>query len=87
MIELSVQAHIEAKDAWVGTHWTRHGYPEPDGVFLKSRQVARHWVESPPASDQKSGVLHEGEWVISCSFGTGDREEESVAHRLKIMQT
>lgn len=87
VIELSAQAHIETNDAWVGTHWTRHGYAEPEGVFLESRQVARDWVESPPASDPASGVLHEGEWMISCSFGTGDREEQSVAHRLKVMRS
>jgi len=86
VIELSVRADIDANDAWVGTHWTRHGYPEPDGVFLESRQAARHWVESPPAPDSTSGALHEGEWMVSCTFGTGDREEESVAHRLKVVQ-
>ena len=53
---------------WVGTHWTKDGYPEPEATLLLGRTQARSWVlESPPGEELTS--FHDGRWALSAEFG------------------
>ncbi len=73
-------------EPWVGTHWTRDGYPDPEAHLLEGWPAARAWAESAHRKQRATSVHDNGDEFVAV-FGTGDREEYSRVTRLKEVTT
>jgi hypothetical protein len=74
----------ETSETWVGTYWTRDGYPEPEAALFTSRQSARDWVVTPAAGRLSSGLL-ETPWYFAATYKIRGEEEYAVAHLAKVV--
>lgn len=73
-----------AAEPWVGTHWTRHGVPEPEAVVFGSRPDAVAWTVTPPIG----GVLidvHQSPWLTTATYDVRGDEEDSVVQLAKVV--
>lgn len=74
----------DVRDLWVGTHWTHHGYPEPEAALFADEGEARAWAVEQPLR----GTLVETEedlWSFSAVFRLGDDEQHSHVQRAKMV--
>ncbi len=71
-------------DLWVGTHWTRHGYPEPEAVLFESETAAREWALGPLPSGAPVEV-HDTPWSRDVVFRLADEGECSQVQRAKVV--
>ena len=76
--------HEDSSEIWVGTHWTRHGYPEPEAALFSGRAEARDWAVTPPAEGVLSGV-YETPWLVRATYEVRDTEEDSVVQLAKVV--
>lgn len=74
----------EARELWVGTHWTMDGYPEPEALLLPSSSEARRWATTPPAGAAPLRV-RETPWAVVATFGVRGGEADSEAHLAKVV--
>jgi hypothetical protein len=75
----------EPSEIWVGTHWTRDGYPEPDAALFGGRAEATTWVTTPPTVGVLSS-LHVTPWLVAAEFAVLGDEEESVVQLAKVLR-
>ena len=76
--------HEDSSEIWVGTHWTRHGYPEPEAELFADRAEAKDWAVTPPTE----GVLlrvYETPWLVSATYKVRDTEEDSIVQLAKVV--
>jgi hypothetical protein len=78
------EVHGASSEIWVGTHWTRHGYPEPEAALFADRAEARRWATTPPMEGVLSSV-YESPWVVAATFTLRGEEEDSVAQLAKVV--
>lgn len=74
----------DVRELWVGTHWTHHGFPEPEAALFAGREDARAWAIEQPLS----GTLietYEDPWSFAAIFRLGDDEEHSYVQRAKVV--
>ncbi len=81
-----VEADIYAvsPEIWVGTHWTRDGYPEPEAALFADRAEARTWATTPPAQSVLSRV-HSTPWLVAATFTVRGDEEDSIVQLAKVV--
>jgi hypothetical protein len=72
-----------SEDLWVGTHWTRDGYPDPEAVLFASESEARVWVVQPVGGVEPSSI-DETLWFVAATFEIRGEEECSVVHLAKV---
>jgi hypothetical protein len=72
------------EEMWVGTYWTRHGYPDPEAELFENPEAAREWALTPPAGGLVLEVI-QNPWMVGASYRVGDGQEEAVAHRAKVI--
>ncbi len=68
----------------MGTHWTRHGYPEPEAVPFQSEADAREWALGPLPSGVPIEV-NDTPWSRDVVFRLSDEEECSQVQRAKVV--
>jgi hypothetical protein len=74
----------ESPEVWVGTYWTRHGYPEPEAELFSDRAEAAEWALTPPTG----GVLsetHETPWFVTATFKVRGTEEDAIVQLAKVV--
>jgi len=74
----------DARELWVGTHWTSHGYPEPEARLLPSAVEARRWATTPLWGAVPLRV-EETPWSVVATFGVRGGEAQSEAHLAKVV--
>lgn len=74
----------ETSETWVGTYWTRDGYPDPEAELFTTRQSARDWVVTP-APGRLPSELHETAWFFAATYRIRGEEEYAVAHLAKVV--
>lgn len=82
LVPAQLAQSLAGREPWVGTHWTRDGYPDPEAVLLPGRIEAKAWAESPYRGEVPVEVHDHGHELVAV-FGVGDREEYSRVTRLK----
>jgi hypothetical protein len=71
-------------EIWVGTHWTRHGLPDPEAELFTDGDEARSWaLETPPGGLMLSRT--ETPWMVGALFRVHSGEEESVVALAKVI--
>jgi hypothetical protein len=76
--------HEDAQEIWVGTYWTRHGYPEPEAELFSDRAQAKEWATTPPSG----GVvfeIRETPWHVAATFKVRGTEEDSIVQLAKVV--
>lgn len=76
--------HDESPDIWVGTHWTRHGFPEPEAELFADRAKAKEWAITPPRGGMVYEV-HETPWLVAATFKVHGTEEDSIVQLAKVV--
>lgn len=81
-----VQAQLveEVDEMWVGTYWTRHGFPDPEAELFPNAEAAQDWVLTPPPGGLVVEVL-KSPWTVGASYRVRDSQEEAVAHQAKVI--
>ncbi|HEY6564997.1 MAG TPA: hypothetical protein VIY86_10905 [Pirellulaceae bacterium] len=69
---------------WIGTHWTRFGYPDPEAWLFPNRAEASAWATQDLNGERPHGVVI-GEDEVSALFFEGDKEERSSVTRAKVV--
>jgi hypothetical protein len=75
----------EKKRPWVGTFWTKDGYPEPEATILWGRTHARSWAVEPPKGMPLSVDVVEQQWMVAAIYRHRDEEAYAVAHLSKVV--
>ena len=75
----------ETGELWVGTHWTRDGFPDPEAAIFVEEAEARAWVMSPGSAHVRTGN-HETPWSAGAVHKLRGEEEYSEAHRAKLVR-
>jgi hypothetical protein len=70
---------------WVGTYWTRHGYPDPEALILHGERDARTWVREPPAGGLDPPLIFGAPWFTAAVYVVRGEEEYAVAHLAKVV--
>jgi hypothetical protein len=73
------------RDLWVGTHWTHHGFPEPEAALFGDAEEARSWAIEQPLSGSLVET-YESPWSFAAVFRLGDEEEHSYVQRAKVVR-
>jgi hypothetical protein len=81
---VETEIHEQSSEIWVGTHWTRDGYPEPEAAIFANRAQATDWAVTPPAEGLLSEV-NTGPWLVAARFGVRGEEEDSVVQLAKVV--
>jgi hypothetical protein len=76
--------HEEGSEIWVGTSWTRHGYPEPEAELFADRSEAKAWAITPPHGGVVSEI-HETPWYVSATFKLQGTETDSIVQLAKVV--
>jgi len=71
-----------AEELWVGTYWTRDGYPDPEAELVASEAEAREWA-AEPVGDVKPSSIDETPWFIAATFEVRGEEEYAAVHVAK----
>jgi hypothetical protein len=74
----------DASELWIGTYWTRGGYPDPEAETFSNHDEAREWALQP-ASGRVLTEVSETPWSTAVTFRVRDYEEYAVVHRAKVM--
>jgi hypothetical protein len=74
----------EPAEPWVGTYWTRDGYPDPEAILLPSPSRARDWALTAPPGARRTDV-HEKPWLVSVTYEVRGGEEEAVVQLAKVV--
>jgi hypothetical protein len=74
----------EPADPWVGTYWTRDGYPEPEAIILPSADAARDWVFTSPPGRRLADVI-ETPWLLAVTYEVRGGKEEAVVQLAKVV--
>lgn len=86
LVSVAAEEFDVTNEWWVGLHWTKDGFPEPDGVLLSDRTAALEWITQPPSGRVASSV-HQDDWLVSATFAERGEESQSVALRAKVIAT
>jgi hypothetical protein len=86
LVRLKVPRTWGMGEPWVGTHWTRDGYPDPEAVLLEGKQEATAWARTNHRGQEPTSVHDDGDELVAV-FGAGEREEHSRVNRLKEVTT
>ncbi|MDP9330013.1 MAG: hypothetical protein M3P11_05160 [Actinomycetota bacterium] len=70
---------------WIGTYWTRDGYPDPEAVVLLGESEARGWVRETPQNGSRPSQLFRTPWFEAAVFPVRGEEEYAVAHLAKVI--
>lgn len=81
---VEAEIHSGSSEMWVGTHWTRDGYPEPEAALFGDRAEAKRWATTPPGEGVLSSVF-ESPWLITATFSLRGDEEDSVVQLAKVV--
>ena len=76
--------HDESPEIWVGTYWTRHGFPEPEAALFSDRAEAKEWAITPPRDGLVSEV-HETPWFVAATFKIHGTEEDAIVQLAKVV--
>lgn len=82
-----VQTHLPetwASELWVGTHWTKDGYPDPEATLLAGSDAARAWATAALAGKMADEV-QASRWHVAATFRYGDEESNAVAYAGKFI--
>ena len=77
---------VRGDDCWVGTHWTRDGYPDPEAIILDGRAAATDWCSSPLHDTVTPVDVDDREWSIAATFRVRGEDEYAVANLAKVIQ-
>jgi hypothetical protein len=75
----------ETGELWIGTHWTRDGFPDPEAEMFAEEAEARTWVMTPGSARVRTGS-HETPWSVGAVHMFRGEEEYSEAHRAKVVR-
>jgi hypothetical protein len=81
---LHLQGIDDASELWIGTYWTRDGYPDPEAETFSDHDEAREWALQP-AAGRFLAEVRETPWSTAATFLVRDDEEYAVVHRAKVM--
>ena len=85
IVEVDVPEGADA-DPWIGTYWTRDGYPDPEAIVLAGRDDAEAWVSSPVGSRIDAQTVETNEWQVAATFLIRGQEAYAVASRAKCLR-
>jgi hypothetical protein len=74
----------DASEVWIGTYWTRDGYPDPEAEPFSDHDEAREWALQP-AAGRVLAEVRETPWSTAATFQVRDDEEYAVVHRAKVI--
>lgn len=82
---IPVAADAVLDSPWVGTYWTRHGFPEPEALILDGERDARAWVREPPYEGLDPPIFFDTPWFSAAVYVLRGEEEYAVAHLAKVV--
>jgi hypothetical protein len=82
---IQVESSMAIDNPWVGTHWTRDGYPDPEAIVLLGEEEAREWVRERPQDGAQPSHVFETPWFEVAVFQVRGEEEYAVAHLAKVI--
>lgn len=74
----------DPSEIWVGTFWTRHGYPDSEVELFSDRAEAREWAITPHSGGVLS-VIHEMPWLVAATFRVRGIDEEAIVQLAKVV--
>lgn len=70
---------------WIGTYWTRDGYPDPEAVVLDGVSDARAWVREPASPGLDPPRTFGTPWFTAAVYVVHGEEEHAVAQLAKVV--
>ncbi len=83
--EGSFESDDVSRALWVGTFWSRDGYPDPEAILLSSRKRAIAWASAPLGSGNPPTEVTVSRWRVAATFKVRGQEAHAVANRAKIV--
>ena len=81
---VEVAMEVGELEPWVGTFWTKDGYPDPEAAVFRSREEAREWAVAP-IGELTPALVDESAWFIAATFLERYSESYAVAHLAKVV--
>ena len=83
LVEVEMPDDFPDVEPWIGTYWTRDGYPDPEAIVLAGREEAEVWASSPLPGPIEAQRVETTEWHVAATFMIRGEEAYAVASLAK----
>lgn len=81
----SLESDGVGHNLWVGTFWSRDGYPDPEAIILSGKKRAMDWASAPLDPGNLPTEVSVSRWHIAATFDVRGEKAYAVANRAKIV--
>ena len=85
LVEVDFPEDFPLAEPWIGTYWTRDGYPDPEAIVLAGRDGAEAWASSPLFDETEAQRVETTEWHVAATFLIRGEEAYAVASVAKAV--
>jgi hypothetical protein len=85
-VEVEMPDDFPRVEPWIGTYWTRDGYPDPEAIVLAGREEAELWASSPFPGPMEAERVDTTEWHVAATFMIRGEEAYAVASLAKSVR-
>jgi hypothetical protein len=85
LVEVDVPNDFPDVEPWIGTYWTRDGYPDPEAIVLAGREDAESWASTALPGRIEAHRVETTEWQVAATFVIRGEETYAVASLAKAV--